>query len=337
MIKVKIIKPPIPILFLDTNFFIDLVQNRYNPIKSTHYKDELYLVDLITRLTKEKKLLCPQGDQEEEYELGAKYEDEIRGEQVQLSLGIRAMHHYGVQKYQTQIAIRGFIKGDIKLTYDYRSIFLNDPIRELESQLKQRFIVSAHIPTHKILLDKSRKTKRELADEFEKMRQEKAKLKVKYGDWVVHETRGTLDAIITTLKSVLPKKLFAQPFSEEDINGLQELGDLLAYYEHYSGKQASIKDIADFLKSEYYSTIPYIAVQSRLYASMWVQSGRIKESDNFDFHQASQMLPYAVYYLTDSAFKHRITTNPVNLDKKYKVMAFSLKETQDLIKILEKL
>lgn len=336
MIKVKITKPPIPILFIDTFFFIDLVNSRHSETKRPYFAEQLELIDLIHRLTKQKKILCPQGDQEEEYELG-KYEDEIREEQVTLSYGVSATYHYGVHHMQIQEAITAYLKGVSEVEYGYRSLFQHEPVKELEDALKNPYIVSCHIPTPKSWIDKRRKTKKELAEEFENLRKEKLKLNVKFTDWVRHETLGTLDAIVNTLKTAIPKIVQQQPLSEEETNGLQIFGDYLAYYSHYSKKEATPKDVADFLKSDYYASIPYISIQAKLFASLLTQPGKVKDTDNFDFHQTSQMLPFSTYFLTDSSLAHRLTTKPLALDKQYGVNVYSMREIGGLIRELEKI
>jgi len=336
MIKVKIIKPPIPILFIDTFFFIDLVKNRHSKVKKPHFSEQLELIDLIHRLTKQEKLLCPQGDQGEEYELG-QYEGEIREEQVRLSYGISATYHYGVHHYQIQQAIMAYLKRAKEVVYDYKSLFQQDPLKELREALKKPYIVSCHIPNPKTFIDKRKKTKNELAEEFEKLRQEKLKLNVKFSDWVRHETLGTLDAIINTIKAAIPKIVQQQPLTKEETNGLQILGDYLAYYSHYSKKNATPKDVADFLRSDYYATVPYISIQAKLFASLLTQSGKVKRTDNFDFHQTSQMLPFSSYFLTDSSLMHRLTTRPLLLDKEYGVKVYCMREIKNLIQDLSKL
>jgi hypothetical protein len=337
MVSVKITKPSIPILFLDTCFFIDLVKNRHQKQKSPLLSDELRLADLVVRLTRERKLLCPEGSQGEEYELGTGYEDEIRREQVQLSFGISTRHWYGVRKYQTQGAMVAFIKGAKEVEYDQKYLFDRDPLKELEEQLSREFIVTAHVPMSKSYLDGKRKTKQELAAELESLRQEKIKMGVKYQDWVKHEILGELDVVSTTLKSALPKLVESQPITQDESSGLRILGDFLVWYSNYSGKDADIKDVSDFLRSDYYASIPYISVQSKLNASMITQPGTVRESDMFDFHQTSQMLPFSTYFLTDASLKHRITSKPLSLDSEYDVKVYSMKEIGELIKELEKL
>lgn len=337
MLKIKVEKPSIPILFLDTFFFIDLVRNRYKDSKSPYYFQELELVDLITSLTRQKKLLCPVGDQEEEYELGEKYEDEIRQEQIQLAFGINAQYHYGLYKYQTQTAVKAYLENSKRVEYSSRALFPNDPVKELERQLQSRFIVSVHIPTSAENLEKRRKSKKELAERFEQMRKDKQKMDVNFDEWVKLEAMGTMEAALTTLKKTLPKRLLQQGLSAEDRSGFLELGDILSYLTHYGSAEASFEDAIKFLKSDYFMSVPYVSVQSKLYASMWIQSGKIKESDNFDFQQASQMMPYSTYFLTDNSLKHRLTTKPLVLSEEHDVEVFSMKEMNDLISELRKL
>jgi len=143
--KWKIIKPPIPIIFLDTFFFIDLIRNHHKNKNSSYFQEEFRLVDLIIKLTKDKKLLCPQSDQEEEYELGD-YEDEIRKEQDKLSFGIKAKHSLGVYLYQLQKAIQAYINNNQEIECNYMCLFYRDPIIELDEKLNINFRVSVHLP-----------------------------------------------------------------------------------------------------------------------------------------------------------------------------------------------
>lgn len=335
--KAKIIKPPIPIIFIDTFFFIDLIANRHRDKKSSYFTQELELIDLIEKLTRERKLLCPQGDQDEEYELGLKYEDEIRQAQVRLSLGISAMYHYGVYKYQSQVAISAYLKKEKEVVYDYRSLFQREPLKELEEALAQRFIVSVHLPKSKSFLDSERKTKKELAEEFEKNRRDKIKSGTKFKEAYRRELLGKLEAIIHSMQTAIPKLANQLLVSEAENNGLMVLGDYLSYISHYSGKEATLKDVVEFLSSEYYASIPFISTQSKLYASLLTQQNSVKDSDNFDFQQASQILPFSTYFLTDSSLKHRFISNPLSLDKEYNVKIYSMKDIRDLIKDLNRL
>ena len=335
--KIKIIKPSIPIIFIDTFFFIDLVANRHRQNKSPYFAEELELIDLIEKLTGEKKLLCPQGDQDEEYELGVQNEDEIRKEQVRLSLGISAMYHYGVYKYQSQQAVSAYVKKETELVYDYRSLFRREPIKELEEVLAQRWVVDAHLPMPKTFLDSQRKTKKELAGEFERLRQEKNKSGMKFKEAFKRELLGKLEAITHTLQTAIPKLAAQQSLSEEESNGLLVLGDYLSYLSRYSEKEATPVDVAKFLTSEYYASIPFISIQSKLYASLLTQQNPVRDTDNFDFQQASQMLPFSTYFLTDNSLKHRLTSNPLSLDKEYGVKIYSMREIKNLINELKKL
>lgn len=337
MIKTRIIKPSIPILFIDTFFFIDFVGNRHRKIKSHYFAEELELIDLVLKLTREKKLLCPEGDQDEEYRLGVKYEDELRKEQTQLSHGISAMYYYGVYKFQLQQAMMAYVKNKKVIEYDYHSLFESDPLKELEKALSPPYIISVHIPMPKSFLNKQRRTKGELAKDFERLRKQNIKSGTKYKDQAKREVLGKLDAIVNSLRTAVPKLAQQQSLTQTEINGLQVFADYLAYLSHYAKKEVTIKEVADFIRSDYYGTIQYISVESRLYASLLTQQNSVKESDNFDFHQTSQMLPFCTYFLTDSSLKHRITTSPLKLDVEYGVKVYSMKEIRNLITELQKL
>lgn len=335
--KSIISKPSIPILYLDTCFFIETMRHKKKSISSEILTQNQLLIDIIREKSKEMKLICPSGDQDEEYEQGKQYESELRQLQTQISLGISARHHYGVYQWQTQVAARAFVNQTKKVEYDYRCIFDVDPKKQLESQLKSQFLVNVNIPVPAEELVKRKKTNNELAMQFETMRQEKMKMKKGFMDWVTEENLGTHEVVIFTIKSYFHKLSAGKLLSKEDKTGLAILADMMGYLSHYSEKDASIQESLEFLKSEYFFSVPYIDVQSQLYASMWVQSGSIKKTDNFDFQQACQMLPFSSFYLTDSAFKHRLTSNPLRLDKKFDTKIYSMREVPLLCSDLSRL
>lgn len=333
----KIYKPPIPIIFLDTFFFIDLIKNRHQKVKSPYYQEQENLINIIKDLTKQKKLLCPQGDQEEEYELGSLYTNEIKKEQSLLSYGISTTYHWGVQRHQTHTAMRAYINGDKTVLYDYNSLFSTNPIKELEQALSNEFIVSVISNPKNDTLSKRRKTKKELALEFERLRQEKISIGTNFKKAVSDEKLAIINVINYTFKKTFPKMLNNQPLTEEDLNGWMTIGDLLSPFSHYANKEATISDIVKFIMSDYYQTIPYLDIQSNLYGSLLTQKNIVKDGDNFDFEQASQMIPFADYYLTDCSLKHRLITNPLAYDKKFGVKIYSIKEINILVDDILKL
>ena len=335
-IKWKIIKPPIPIIFLDTFFFIDLIRKHHRNKNSSYFQEELSLVNLIIKLTKDKKLSCPQGDQKEEYELGD-YKDEIRKEQDKLSFGIKAVHRLSVYHYQLQKAIQAYVNSNQEIECDYMCLFYRDPIIELDDILKNRIRISVHTPLPEFFLNKKRKTRKKLTEELEKIRKKNIELGIEYQDCVKQEILGEY-SFIKNAKETLVKSLEPKyQLTEEEIERLWSFGELLAFYSHYAKKRARTEDIFSFLKSEHFASIPYISLRSRLFASMVTQEHEIRESDVFDYTQTSQMMPFISYFLTDSSLKHRITTNPLKLDKEYGVKVFSMREIKGLIKELERL
>ena len=334
--KTKIGKPPLPLIFLDTFFFVNLVHDRHSISKGHHYREQLVLIDLIHKLTKQKKALCPIGNQEEEYELG-KYESEIREEQVKLAHGISVIPLYSLKRLQTQIAIEAYIKNLKQFSYGYQSLFHSDLMREMDHALSQSYLVDVRFPTPSEWVTKRRKIKSELANEFEQLRKEKRINNIKFREWVKQEQLGTYYVILNTIKNTVPKISRREALTENENNGLQILSEYFSDFVHYSKKNPKADDILEFLKSDYHKTIPHIDIQSGLLASLLTQTGQVKETDNFDFNQASQMLPFTRYFLTDNSLKHRLSTRPLSYDKKYGVKIYSMREISSLIKDLSKL
>ncbi len=94
--KITIEKSAIPILWLDTAVLIKMAKQRTGEqIGEPDASRVATLYETIYRLTRQQRLLCPAGDQREEYELGDRLVEAIQDLQDQLSLGIEFQHRHG--------------------------------------------------------------------------------------------------------------------------------------------------------------------------------------------------------------------------------------------------
>lgn len=333
--KINIIKPPIPIIFIDTFFYIDLVSDRTGNKKSSYHQERVELMEIIETLTQQKKLLCPKGNQEEEYRLGLSNIEEIQEVQERLSMGISTNHYFGVEKYQVSQAISAYVKKGKTIEFDYRSLFLRDPLKELGETLNQRWLVSVHTKTPESILNEERILKKELAAEFENLRLEKKNAGLNYETLLKRELLAELDLITHTLQTIIPKLITKQPLDQKENTGLTILSEYLALLSRYSKKEVGIAEVVAFIKSDYYSLIPFKSIKSQLYSSLLSQTYPVNETDNFDFEQSSQWLPFSNYFLTDRSLRHRLTSKQLQLDKVYNVKIYSMREIRSLISELK--
>jgi len=333
-IKWKIIKPPIPIILLDTLFFIDLIKSKNSKKKSPYFDDELKLVDLIISRIIDGKLMCPFGEQRREYELRKKYKEEIIKLQIKLSFGIEVKGGYDIYQYQMMKAMEAYIKKKKEIICDYMCIFYKDPIKEFRKILNALLFVGEIDKLAESVIERERKVREEIYEDWEEFRKIFEEKRIKYEDWITKA--GSLDFMKQAIEIAINKGI-DKPLNEIDRFAVYRINRLLDLYNYYAKKDASIKDIFYFLESEYYASIPYNAILFKLITSIFTQEGKVKKSDYFDIKQTMHMLPFLTYFLTDSSLKHRLITKPLELDNIYGVKIYSLKEINVLKKELEKL
>jgi hypothetical protein len=94
-------KPQVPTLWIDT--FVGLGLAQKNPDSRLQR-----LKDIAWQLVRQGKLLCPQADQEEEYQGTQLYERTV-SEFKSLSLGIRFQHRVGIAAQHIALAMKAFV------------------------------------------------------------------------------------------------------------------------------------------------------------------------------------------------------------------------------------
>jgi hypothetical protein len=227
--------------------------------------------------------------------------------------------------------MQAYLEQDNDIVFDSSCLFDIEPAIELENQLHQQFIINVNIPMSKSFLDKKKAIKHELSKIFNDMRNKQS---MKFSDRISIEEQGMYELISRTIINVGQKIKNNDNFSDEDTAGLKILDRFMFDMEELRKERVTIEDVLNFLKSDYYKSIPYNIVESKLYASMLSQSGHVSPTDVFDYKQACQMLPFSCYYLTDHSFKHRLTTTPLKLDKEFNIRVYSMREIALLIKEL---
>jgi hypothetical protein len=101
-------KPPIPTLWLDTFVLVKLAKLTRGVRLGDIEKERLTtLRELVKTLVPTGRLLCPQADQDAEYQAG-RFALEIDKEWLELSCGVRMISLAGIQDIQTHLAIDAY-------------------------------------------------------------------------------------------------------------------------------------------------------------------------------------------------------------------------------------
>ncbi len=333
--KVIITEPTIPILWLDTWCILEMaaaLDSKDIPRRENAEK----ILDKIISLTKRKKLICPEGDQD--IEIGVSNNTKIvaksREIQAQMSLGISLNMYVGVEHLQIQRMMKAVIEKQPKAEFPWRDVFNDDPTRIIDRN--DKFIVSVHIPQSQEQVDEQIATHKSIAKDWETLRQDARTKKVTYQTTLAREFKGSAESISHVMANIAAKTIHKLPISDKEyMQSVDIVGTPLSWWEHYSGKQDALKDVIAFYSSTEYTQIPFVNVGTRLLTELVSGNESVSAGDVMDIHHMSTILPYASYIVTDKRVRNRLEGR-TQLIKDYPTKLLKWTEVLPLLETLDK-
>lgn len=304
--KINITQPQIPILWLDTWCILELaaaLDSKDIPRRENAEK----ILDKIISLTKKKKLICPEGDQD--IEIGVsnnkKIVEKSREIQAQMSLGISLNIYVAVEHLQIQRMMKAVIEKKDTVEFPWEDIFSENPIPIIDRN--DKFIVSVHIPQSQDQIDEQINVNKSIAKDWESLRQDARANKRSYETTLVAEFKGSADAIVHTMANIAAKTIHKLPISDKEyMQSVDIVGTPLSWWEHYSGKQDVLTDVLKFYRSDEYTQIPFVNVGTKLLAELVSGNEAVSPSDVMDIHHMSTVFPYASYMVVDKRVRNRL-------------------------------
>src|ERR1700722_12871245 len=167
--KVIAEKPKLPTLWVDTAIGIKLAKvQEGEAILEIEKRRMVKLKELVVKLARACKLLCPEGDQEFEY-WNTRLDQNISKELATLSRGIRMRPHQAVHDSQVFAAMGAHVRGEGELQLPAEIYFHNEPVSELRRISQQKVFVSVSgLP--KMLLQMNDETRKGMYTHSEKLR-----------------------------------------------------------------------------------------------------------------------------------------------------------------------
>lgn len=330
--KVKLIKPPIPILWFDTWFIIDLTKALNSERSQIGKENADKIFDKVTSLTRQKKIICPEGDQGIEIEDGGRLVAEARKFQAQLSQGISLQYWAGVEHMQIQRMMKAVIENSQTVEFPWDDIFTRDPIEEIDRN--DPFIISVNFDPTPQELRERQEINKSIAKDWESLRIEALKNKQSYDSKLDQEFKGKAEAIEHVMARLAAKRIHKQEISMDEYSqAIAVAGTPLSWWETYSGRQDSLGEVLAFFRSPEYRLIPYANVSTRLLAELASGNERIEPSDVMDIHHMATVLPYASYIVPDKRIWNRIE-GKTKLSKEYPCKLLKWREVLPLLKKL---
>lgn len=336
----KLSRCPIPILSLDTHIVSNMAKWRQGyslDNLSRRRAEELY--NIIYKLTRENKLLCPILDiHETESILDSRLSKIAKEVIIELSVGIKFKHRQRIEDWQTAMAMRAFIKKEEQVNYQCKwiQIFSNDPIMELAKG--NPFIVSVGRNYSNEEIDKMRYQKKALRQELIRIKEGEKNIKISFNKQLEREYEGHLLGILKLGANMLTYILRDQMPSSEAFCGYLNLGMPLAWWKEYGGKPEGLQGLATFFRSKQFKGIPSIEIKCKLNAALatYNKDDVPKLSDYADIGMISAVLPYAHFSILDKTMANLITQK-LGLDKRYNARIFTSKQHDLLMAELNEL
>lgn len=331
---VRLEKPSVPTLSLDTSVVIKLVKiERGEALQDVEVQRGKRLQELIFDLGRAGKLLCPESDQEEEY-AAERLDDKVNGMFARLSQGISLNHRQGIYDEHVFRGMRAFAKNADSIDLPASSYFHGDPVRRLEESRKERFVISVGPLRNPELLSRRAASKANVGQQWEQLRQELLSKGQTYERQLAVERRGDGFAIVETLKK----------FEADLISGRRDFWNFMAatgpltyryYWRELRGEPPDWEGVLKFFASPYFSELPQPYVTSCLTAELLTGNEPIAPSDPMDVDLLSVALPISHFVVTDRRMELRV--EKLKLDKKCGAEVYSMSSIDGLFAALEKL
>jgi hypothetical protein len=333
MLKIIAEKPPLPTLWVDTAVGIKLAKVQEGiTVQDVERNRVLRLKQLVVKLGRACKLLCPESDQEIEF-WGKHLDQPIAREFAHLSRGIRMMPHQAICDAQAFRAMEPYLKGDQEFSIPYRIYFHDDPIQELRTISQQSVFTSVYgLPS--LLQELAADLKGGMLQHCEDLRRDNIARHMTYEGQFALEQRSFVNSMVE----------FARSFRSRLVGGDIKPWEFLAVngYETYfrrwyrlTNKAADWNGLCTFLVSRYFCELPAIKIAAQLHAKLVTGDRPIESGDSMDVQHLSLAIPVAHFVLTDRKMANRVME--LGIDTEWNTKVFSESTIDCLFAELERL
>jgi hypothetical protein len=331
--KIVIEKPSLPTLWVDTSIGIKLAKvQQGEAVQDIEKSRVVKLKELVVKLARSCKLLCPEGEQEWEY-WGQRLDGKIAKEFATLSRGIRMLPHQAVHDSQLFTAMDAYVEGVTEFRLPFSIYFHSDPIRELQKISQQRVFVSAHgLPS--MLLEMGNDLRNGNYKHFEDLRCKNIARHRSYSEQLALEQRAFVNGMVDFARS-FQRRLPTGDIQPWEFLAVQGYETYFRRWFRLTNKWVDWGGLCDFLASDHFYSLPVVKISSQLHAKLVTDNRRIETGDSMDVKHLSLAIPLAHFVLTDRKMANRITD--LGIDKEWNAQVFSEPTIEVLFAELEKI
>lgn len=294
------------IVWLDTNVINDIADAVINKKMNKMEKSRaLFLYSVLKKLVKEEKIICPFLSQRDEY-IDTDVDEICDSILMELGKG-EQLKSLCVEIIQIKRMLKMYLENKTDFYFKKDDIFYykKEPNKNdlLEFHGFKFNIMYLHSGGDKEILNENNEKIYEI---FKKRKDDVQNSKIKF-------------------KKVLKEELLSQ-------KNLFDKG--LIYNQEFIGK-INIAEVSNFFGSDYFFSVPYEEIYSKIVAKILTSNANIKFTDFQDINSIADILPYASLMIADKAMKGNI--EQLDLGKKYDTKIFSLNDFKQIVMELEKM
>jgi len=319
---VYIKKSGVPIVFLDSNIFIEM-KRAIDGNCHTKYAGQLIdLYNLLINLMRRKLIICPVGSQQDE--IGVSKKRQGAEEFLQRSTNAEILTPYEIKQLQLDIFYNAYKNSNP--TIELSSIKF---LREEQSISGFTIRIVSYSSDDALNEKKESKVRTvELVNELRssgrasKVFEEQFSIELTAEQQIINEAlrmaKGTPEDIMTSINILAP--IYSR------IGSHLSSPDFVETFSEY---------LYGFLPSLYLTSIPYIIIASLIHAYKLCSDSKLLSSDAQDIDNAAAYLPFVDYFVTDTSLSN--TIKRLDIDKLYKTKIYAMRDFSQLLLDLRRL
>lgn len=325
--SVVIKKYPKKIVWLDTNFVINLAKGRNDQTRERMEK----LFDFLK--LNEEEFFVVEGD-DTELRLGNGETKEYSQLLSTLSHGVSFLPYEAIEQFQFQASVVAKKEGVYPIILDASRYISSDPVKALEDAKKCGFIVGVNYrcsssevmaETTKQDIFKELVEKRpkgvSIADQQRLESLSSAKLCKEFITASINEAKATLhlsvdDALKKMKNSILPNN--------------EVIFNLMQWWNYSGGEKNDHELLLRFLESKEFTDMPFNFISSMLWGAIYAGPQKLDLGDYWDVKHMSAILPFSNIVFTDKAAERRLKL--YKLGEKYQTEIYSMSTMDEFFK-----
>jgi hypothetical protein len=320
---IRVERPRTATIWIDSSVVIKLWKLRRGeniPVRDAERIRKL--AELVGQKVRERKLLCLETHQREEFPGRAELEilKEFRG----LTFGVDLHSELTVREFQTEVAMRAFLAGDREITIPLRVFFDGPPEHQIEQVMRDGWLITAMMPSAEELVSHRAEKKAELNIKLEGLRKKQVAAGITYEAQLEEERHGYARGAWALFdKALSPGRDFW------DTLGITAFTVPLHNWRDLGGP---LRQLGPFLVSRYLNAMPMHKIETHLMAKLVTSNEVIQSGDSNDVGHLALVLPIANFVVTDKAMERRVRA--LGFDKEWGAQVFSLSSSDALFAAL---